>query len=347
MIRVALRGLARPQAQSDTHRARDHPRRRDDERHLRPHGHDRQGVLDRSSTSRTPAPTSSSPVREPTSASRAPTPRAPPIDESLVDEVRALPDVEAADGQRRRRDEHEDHRLGREGDQHRAARRASASASTRPEVDRFNPLNLVEGNWAHGDGEVVIDAGTADERTTRSATRSRSRRLQPEQDFKLTGIAKFGDVDSLGTATFAVFDLPTAQRLLDREGQVDSISVAGTHGVDARAADQADPADAPAERTGAHRAPSRATRTSIGEFTKFIRYFLLAFAGIALFVGAFVIFNTLSITVAQRTREFATLRTVGASRRQVLWSVIVEALVDRDHRLGHRPLRRLRPGASA
>ncbi len=65
----------------------------------------------------------------------------------------------------------------------------------------------------------------------------------------------------------------------------------------------------------------------VATFTTIIRYFLLTFAGIALFVGAFVIFNTLSITVAQRTREFATLRTVGASRRQVLGSVIVEALV--------------------
>ena len=67
-------------------------------------------------------------------------------------------------------------------------------------------------------------------------------------------------------------------------------------------------------------------KDEISEFTNFIQYFLLAFAGIALFVGAFVIFNTLSITVAQRTREFATMRTVGASRRQILWSVIVEAL---------------------
>ena len=65
----------------------------------------------------------------------------------------------------------------------------------------------------------------------------------------------------------------------------------------------------------------------VSEFTSFFRYFLLAFAGIALFVGAFVIFNTFSITVAQRTREFATLRTIGASRRQVLGSVILESLV--------------------
>ena len=65
----------------------------------------------------------------------------------------------------------------------------------------------------------------------------------------------------------------------------------------------------------------------VGEFTKFLRYFLLAFAGIALFVGAFVIFNTFSITVAQRTREFGTLRTIGASRRQVLGSVLLESFV--------------------
>src|SRR5205823_5854256 len=59
----------------------------------------------------------------------------------------------------------------------------------------------------------------------------------------------------------------------------------------------------------------------------FLRYLLLAFAGVALFVGAFVIANTLAITIAQRMREFATLRTLGASRRQVMWSVVVEALV--------------------
>ena len=62
-------------------------------------------------------------------------------------------------------------------------------------------------------------------------------------------------------------------------------------------------------------------------FVTFIKIFLLAFAGIALFVGAFIIFNTFAITVAQRTREFALLRTIGASRRQVLRSVVLEALI--------------------
>ena len=85
----------------------------------------------------------------------------------------------------------------------------------------------------------------------------------------------------------------------------------------------------PAATSGARPARSWPDEDSneISTFTDIIRNFLLAFAGIALFVGAFVIFNTLSITVAQRTREFATLRTIGASRRQVLGSVVLEALV--------------------
>ncbi|MGH3084882.1 MAG: ABC transporter permease, partial [Gaiellaceae bacterium] len=78
-------------------------------------------------------------------------------------------------------------------------------------------------------------------------------------------------------------------------------------------------------RTGAEQAQASAKDTKT--FMKFIQLFLLAFGGIALFVGAFVIFNTLSITVAQRTREFATLRALGASRRQVLRSVLLEGFV--------------------
>ena len=78
-------------------------------------------------------------------------------------------------------------------------------------------------------------------------------------------------------------------------------------------------------RTGVQE--TQEAQKDIEEFTNIIGYILLAFGFIALFVGAFVIFNTLSITVAQRVREFATLRTIGASRRQILGSVILEALV--------------------
>ena len=78
-------------------------------------------------------------------------------------------------------------------------------------------------------------------------------------------------------------------------------------------------------RTGTAQAAEDAKQTD--SFITFLRGFLLAFGGIALFVGSFVIANSLSITIAQRTREFATMRTLGASRRQVLTSIVIEALV--------------------
>ena len=252
---------------------------------------------------------------------------APPVDESLVDDVRALPDVEAASGSVS--DETNTKIIGSDGKaiNTQGAPSLGFGIDPSPEAQRFNPLNLVEGTWADADGEVVIDAGTADREDYAIGDTIEISTIQPKQDFEITGIAKFGDVDSLGTATFAIFNLPTAQKLLDREGQVDSISVAG---VDGTTPEQLIneiqpilPADAQV-RSGAVEAQE--DKDEISEFTSFIEYFLLAFAGIALFVGAFVIFNTLSITVAQRTREFATMRTVGASRRQILWSVIVEAL---------------------
>jgi putative ABC transport system permease protein len=150
----------------------------------------------------------------------------------------------------------------------------------------------------------------------------------PIRRFTVTGIAKYGNVNSLGGATIAVFDIPTAQALLGKQGQFDSISLAAKPGVsEERLVRQVQPLLPPSAQvqTGAQQAAasSKDTRT----FLKFIQYFLLAFGVIALFVGAFVIFNTLSITVAQRAREFATLRTLGASRRQVLRSVLLEGLV--------------------
>ena len=78
-------------------------------------------------------------------------------------------------------------------------------------------------------------------------------------------------------------------------------------------------------QTGEAQAAADAAETNEG--ITFITYILLGFGGVALFVGAFVIFNTLSITVAQRTREFATLRTLGGSRKQVLGSVVIEGFV--------------------
>jgi putative ABC transport system permease protein len=252
---------------------------------------------------------------------------APPVDESLVEEVRALPDVDWASGGVY--DETNTKIIGSDGKaiNTQGAPSLGFGIETDPESQRFNPLNLVEGTWADGDGEVVIDAGTADREGYEIGDTVEISTIQPKQDFELVGIAKFGDVDSLGTATFAIFDLPTAQKLLDREGQVDEISVAGVQGTTPeQLISEIQPVLPDNAQVRSGTVEAQEDKDEISEFTSFIEYFLLAFAGIALFVGAFVIFNTLSITVAQRTREFATMRTVGASRRQILWSVIVEAL---------------------
>jgi putative ABC transport system permease protein len=199
---------------------------------------------------------------------------------------------------------------------------------TAPEYDRFNPLNLVEGRWPRGSDEVAVDEGVADDEELKLGDRIGVAALGPAQNYTIVGIAKYGDLSSLGGATFAIFDLRTAQGLLDKEGQLDSVQAAAAAGTTPEELTQRISSELGSNftvRTGVAQADEESSE--LATFTTIIRYFLLSFAGIALFVGAFVIFNTLSITVAQRTREFATLRTIGASRRQVLRSVILEALV--------------------
>ena len=148
----------------------------------------------------------------------------------------------------------------------------------------------------------------------------------PVKTFRIVGLVKFGNVNSLGV--IALFDLPTAQRLFNKVGKLDSIGVASKPNVTpAELVSQIRPILPPTAqvRTGQAQAKQQSKDTSA--FLNFLEYFLLAFGFVALFVGIFVIANTLSITITQRTRELATLRTLGASRRQVYWSVILEAAI--------------------
>ncbi len=219
---------------------------------------------------------------------------------------------------------------------------------TEPEFDRFNPLNLVEGRWPRGGAEVAIDEGVADDEGLKLGDRIGVAALGPAQEFEIVGIAKYGDLSSIGGATFAIFDVPTAQKLLDKQGQLDAVQAAAADGTTPEQLTQRIRSALGSDftvRTGVEEADEQSSE--IATFTTIIRYFLLSFAGIALFVGAFVIFNTLSITVAQRMREFATLRTLGASRRQVLRSVILEALVIGLGASDRRPVQRPRPGRRA
>ena len=175
---------------------------------------------------------------------------------------------------------------------------------------------------------MAVDEGVAGDEDLEVGDRIGVAALGPAQEFTIVGIAKYGDLSSIGGATFAIFDVPTAQKLLDKEGRLDAVTVAAADGTTPEQLTERIQSELGGDftvRTGVEQADEQSSE--IATFTTIIRYFLLSFAGIALFVGAFVIFNTLSITVAQRMREFATLRTLGASRRQVLRSVILEALV--------------------
>ena len=110
--------------------------------------------------------------------------------------------------------------------------------------------------------------------------------------------------------------------MLDREGRYDGISIAAADGTStARAGQGGRAAACPNVDVQDSAKQAEQDAAELDEGMGKIRAFLLGFGGIALLVGAFVIFNTLSITVAQRTREFATLRTLGASRKQVMRSV--------------------------
>lgn len=193
-----------------------------------------------------------------------------------------------------------------------------------PRQGRFNPIKLVSGRWASGPNEVVIDTETAAQHLYAVGDSIRAKGNGQLGTYTIVGLGKLSSV-SIGSATLAAFDVTTARAILQKQGY-DTISVAAKPGISqadlAREIAPVLPADVQV-RTA--KAEARHVATRIDASANVITYFLLAFGGIALFVGAFVIFNTISMTVSQRTRELATLRTIGASRRQVRRSILLES----------------------
>jgi putative ABC transport system permease protein len=249
---------------------------------------------------------------------------APTLSASLLPKVRALSDVAAAEGNVGG----EAHLIGSNGKAIVNGGAPNLGFSIANGASRFNPLSLLSGQWPHGD-EVVIDHKTADDKHFAVGDEIGVQAEGPVVKLKISGIVKFGTGSlDIGGATLAGFDVPTAQQLFNKAGQFDEIDIAAKPTVsDQQLVNQVKPI-LPANaqvRTGAQQAAEDAKDTD--SFISFLRGFLLAFGGIALFVGSFVIANSLSITIAQRTREFATLRTLGATRGQVRRSILIEALV--------------------
>jgi putative ABC transport system permease protein len=194
-------------------------------------------------------------------------------------------------------------------------------------VPELNPWTIVEGRAPQGTQEIIIDKGSANDGDFTVGQQVKVLLKGPTQEMTIVGIAKFGSTDSPAGATFVGFEYNTAQKLLADPGQIDSISAVAEPGVSQEQLvaniTKVLPADVEV-LTGEE--ITKENQSDIKQNLRFFNVFLLVFAGVAVFVGMFIIYNTFSILVAQRGRELALLRAIGASRRQVLTSVLVEGL---------------------
>ena len=247
----------------------------------------------------------------------------PSFDESLLARVRALPEVGGAIGGVGG----EAQLIDDDGDVIQFGGAPNFGFSVDPSRPRFNSIVLKDGDWPAA-GDVAVDTSTASRKDIEVGEEIGVQATGAVQRLRVSGLFDFSAEGNIGGATLAAFDLPTAQRMFEKEGKLDQIRAAAAEGTTesellASIKDILPPGTQ--VRTGEGQASEDASETQ--SFLTFLQGFLLAFGGIALFVGAFVIANSLSITIAQRTREFATLRTIGASRRQILRTVLLEALV--------------------
>ena len=244
---------------------------------------------------------------------------APPFGQALLPKIRALPDVADAVG-------------GVGGIAHLIVNgkvvafggAPNLGFSVDPARPELNTLTLVEGRWP-GRNQVVIDQATAHKKDLQVGQTIGVQANGPTLQMKISGLVHFGGAESLGGATLSGFDLPTGQQLFRRVGKLDQIRAKAKPGVTpAQLATEIRGVLPPGTQVKTGQAQAKSDAKDTESFLNFLQDFLLAFGVIALFVGAFVIANSLSITIKQRTRELATLRTLGASRRQVRFSIVVE-----------------------
>jgi putative ABC transport system permease protein len=197
-------------------------------------------------------------------------------------------------------------------------------SSTLP--DGLESLTYVDGHRPRGPTEASIDRAAAEGSDLQLGEEIELIGQGSARKFRLVGFTQLGSA-SFGGASIAQVTLPVAQALTHKVGRFDQISVAADGGVSPALLKRRIAREMPAEvrvETGTESADrsSEEIRDNLG----FLQTFLLVFGFIALFVGSFLIFNTFSITVAQRVTEFGMLRTLGASRGQILTVVMVEAV---------------------
>ena len=190
--------------------------------------------------------------------------------------------------------------------------------------------STAKGDWPNGPSEVVIDEASAKAGKYELGDTVKVVAQSGSREFTLVGIASYGDVRSPGGATFALFDSVTAAEFLTKPGFIDAILVSGDGSVSdeklSKAIQDALPTTSKTETlTGAE--ITLETQDQIGSALDFFGILLSTFSFIALGVGCFVIYNVFSISAAQRQRENALLRAIGASRKQITRAMLIEATV--------------------
>ena len=198
------------------------------------------------------------------------------------------------------------------------------------DVSRLSPLTIKDGNGRGptAPGEVAIDVGTAEAQGFKLGDSIKVQATGKAEDFTIVGLMSFGDQDTLLGATLSAFEMTEAQRILSLQGELTSIGVAAKPNVSpsdlATRINEVLPEGVTAITGQAQQANEL---NDITEGLSIINTVLLAFAAVAVFVGSFIIQNTFRIIVTQRTRELALLRAIGATGRQVVIMVVVEALI--------------------
>ncbi|WP_415939026.1 ABC transporter permease [Streptomyces sp. 039-1] len=196
------------------------------------------------------------------------------------------------------------------------------------QVTDRSPVKLTSGHAPKGDGEALLDADTADKKHLGIGDTLTVQAQPGSFEVRIVGIATFTTTNPGAALVF--LDTATAQtKLLGSTGVATSISVDATKGVGDATVKQRIAAELGAGRYDVKTADEQAESSAeqLGGFLDIIKYVMLGFAGIAVLVGIFLIVNTFSMLIAQRTRELGLLRALGADRRQVRRSVLTEALL--------------------
>jgi putative ABC transport system permease protein len=189
----------------------------------------------------------------------------------------------------------------------------------------YGRFSFVAGSPPTAPGQVAIDQATAERQGFHVGDMIGVVTDQPLQRFRISGIARLGSA-SLGGATFAVFSLAAAQALYLETGRVDQIAVTATKGTSTSSLiAEIAPLLSPELIVRSAQSQANAEATGIADRLGILTDGLFAFGFIAVFLGGFAIFNTFSMTIAERMGEFALLRALGATRGQVLATVLTEA----------------------